>query len=241
MDLAQPFQTSSHFRKLNRTARRMEIAALRRQIGEPMKRLTYIATALLSLVAVLAFAQGLDFSGHTGLPAGIDLSGSWYPLAFQDSGLITASGALAEYGGIPLNEAGRLYALAWNPSRIQGRQHQCMGYVPPYTYNQPGNLRFWEERDPHTQRLVAIRNYWQIAEGTRTIWMDDRPHPPAYAQHTWGGFATGKYEGNALTVYTTHLKRGWIRANGLAQSDDATLIEHYHPARRSHLQLPFRR
>ena len=110
-----------------------------------------------SLVGALAFAQGLDFSGHTGLPAGIDISGAWYPLAFQDSGLITASGALAEYGGIPLNEAGRLYALAWNPSRIQGRQHQCMGYVPPYTYNQPGNLRFWEERDPYTQRLVAIK------------------------------------------------------------------------------------
>jgi glyoxylase-like metal-dependent hydrolase (beta-lactamase superfamily II) len=192
-----------------------------------MKRLTITAIAVLSLVAALAFAQGLDFSGHTGLPAGIDLSGSWYPLAFQDAGLITASGALAEYGGIPLNEAGRLYALAWNPSRIQGRQHQCMGYVPPYTYNQPGNLRFWEERDPFTQSLVAIKNYWQIAEGTRAIWMDGRPHPPAWAQHTWAGFATGKYEGNALTVYTTHLKRGWIRANGLPQSDEATLVEHF--------------
>jgi glyoxylase-like metal-dependent hydrolase (beta-lactamase superfamily II) len=193
------------------------------------KRWKYVAGSGLTvlLASVFAFGQGLDFSGHTGLPAGVDISGSWYPLPFQDSGLITASGALAEYGGIPLNEAGRLYALAWNPSRIQGRQHQCMGYVPPYTYNQPGNLRFWEERDPYTQRLVAIKHYWQIAEGTRTIWMDDRPHPPAYAQHTWAGFSTGKYEGNELTVYTTHLKRGWIRANGLAQSDEATLVEHF--------------
>jgi glyoxylase-like metal-dependent hydrolase (beta-lactamase superfamily II) len=185
------------------------------------------AASLLGLASFVAFGQGLDFSGHTGLPAGIDISGSWYPLPFQDSGLITASGALAEYGGIPLNEAGRLYALAWHPSRIQGRQHQCMGYVPPYTYNQPGNLRFWEERDPYTQRLLALKQYWQIAEGTRTIWMDGRPHPPAYAQHTWAGFATGQYDGNALTVYTTHLKRGWIRANGLAQSDEATLVEHF--------------
>ncbi len=178
-------------------------------------------------VPVLAFAQALDFSGHTGLPAGVDLSGSWYPQPFQDSGLITASGSLAEYGGIPLNEAGRLYALAWSPSRIQGRQHQCMGYVPPYTYNQPGNLRFWEERDRYTQQLVALKQYWQISEGERTIWMDNRPHPPAYAQHTWGGFSTGKYEGNTLTVYTTHLKRGWIRANGIPQSDEATLVEHF--------------
>jgi glyoxylase-like metal-dependent hydrolase (beta-lactamase superfamily II) len=191
------------------------------------RKMRLIALAAALLTAAFLFAQGLDFSGRTNLPAGIDLSGTWYPQPGQDSGLITASGALAEYGGIPLNEAGRLYALAWSPSRIQGRQHQCMGYVPPYTYDQPGNLRFWEERDPYTQQLVAIKNYWQISEGTRTIWMDDRPHPPAYAQHTWSGFSTGKYEGNALTVYTTHLKRGWIRANGMPQSDEATLAEHF--------------
>ena len=208
----------------------MENSAVCDQVVSTMKKRWRIAAsggALLALASVIAFGQGLDFSGHTGLPAGIDISGIWYPLPFQDSGLITAAGALAEYGGIPLNEAGRLYALAWNASRIQGRQHQCMGYVPPYTYNQPGNLRFWEERDPFTQRLVAIKQYWQIAEGTRTIWMDDRPHPPAYAQHTWAGFSTGKYEGNQLTVYTTHLKRGWIRANGIPQSDEATLVEHF--------------
>ncbi|HUI76466.1 MAG TPA: hypothetical protein VLY24_01090 [Bryobacteraceae bacterium] len=188
-----------------------------------MKRFQYS----LFFIAALTWGQGLDFSGHTNLPAGIDMSGTWYPQPFQDSGLITAAGALVEYGGIPVNEAGRLYALAWSAARIQGRQHQCMGYTIPYTYNQPGNLRFWEERDPYTQRLIAIKHYWQISEGTRTIWMDDRPHPPAYAQHTWSGFSTGKFEGNTLTVYTTHLKRGWIRANGLAQSDEATVTEHF--------------
>ena len=190
-------------------------------------KMTLVTLAVFLPLAALVLAQGLDFSGRTNQPAGIDLSGTWYPQPGQDSNLFTASGSLVEYGGIPLSEAGRLYALAWSPSRIQGRQHQCMGYVPPYTYNQPGNLRFWEERDPYTQRLLAIKHYWQISEGTRTIWMDDRPHPPAYAQHTWSGFSTGKYEGNALTVYTTHLKRGWIRANGMPQSDEATLVEHF--------------
>lgn len=152
---------------------------------------------LVLLMSVPVFGQitALDFSGRTGQPAGIELSGAWFPLPFQDSGLITAAGALVEYGGIPMNEAGRLYALAWNAARVQGRQHQCMGYVPPYTYNQPGNLRFWEERDPHTQQLMSIKMYWQISEGLRTIWMDNRPHPPAYALRTWAGFATGKYEG----------------------------------------------
>lgn len=182
---------------------------------------------MLVFASALAWGQGLDFSGRTNQPAGLDMAGTWYPQPGQDSGLITASGALVEYGGIPVNEAGRLYALAWSAARIQGRQHQCMGYSVPYTYNQPGNLRFWEERDPYTQRLISIKQYWQISEGTRTIWMDDRPHPPAYAQHTWSGFSTGKYEGNTLTVYTTHLKRAWIRANGLPQSDEASVTEHF--------------
>jgi cyclase len=195
-------------------------------LGKVMRTVLAPMLVMAPLTALLV-AQGLDFSGRTNQPAGVDISGAWYPQPGQDSNLFTASGALVEYGGIPLNEAGRLYALAWSASRIQGRQHQCMGYVPPYAYNQPGNLRFWEERDPYTQRLVAIRHYWQISEGMRTIWMDDRPHPPAYAPHTWSGFSTGKYEGNALTVNTTHLKRGWIRANGMPQSDEATLVEHF--------------
>jgi len=69
--------------------------------------------------------------------------------------------------------------------------------------------------------------YGQITEGNRTIWMDGRPHPPAYAQHTFLGFSTGKYDGNVLTIYTTHLKRNWIKANGLTQSDQATMVEHF--------------
>src|SRR5581483_4256309 len=80
---------------------------------------------------------------------------------------------------------------------------------------------------PYNQRLIAIKMYGQITEGMRTIWMDGRPHPPAYAQHTFLGFSTGKYDGNVLTITTTHLKRNWIKANGMTQSDQATLVEHF--------------
>ena len=36
-----------------------------------------------------------------------------------------------------------------------------------------------------------------------------------------------KWEGNTLTVYTTHMKAGYLRRNGLPESDQATLIEHF--------------
>ncbi len=41
------------------------------------------------------------------------------------------------------------------------------------------------------------------------------------------GFSTGKWDGNILTVYTTHIKQGWARRNGLPESDQATMTEHF--------------
>ena len=60
--------------------------------------------------------------------------------------------------------------------------------------------------------------------------MDGRPHPPEYADHTWQGFSTGIWEGNMLTITTTHLKTNYIRRNGVPRSDKATLTEHWYEA-----------
>jgi len=158
--------------------------------------------------------------------AGTDLSGSWRPQQLVTESQ-TAAGDLADFGGIPLNDAARMYALSWPASRQTVKQHQCMGYVTPYFWYAPANYRIWEERDPFTQRLVSWRFYGQIAQGDRTVYMDGRPHPPAYAPHTFAGFSTGEYQGNTLTVTTTHLKRGWIKANGVPQSDATTVVEHF--------------
>lgn len=184
-----------------------------------------VASILLAftIAAGVLLGQG---SGPPVMQSGIDISGSWYDVVFQEAAR-TASGMLVEYPGMPINDPGRIYALTWDPSRMTLRQQQCSAYTPEFLLYGGGNFRFWEERDPHTQRLIAIRMWGQITEGNRTIWMDGRPHPPPYAQHTWMGFSTGKYEGNVLTVYTTHLKRAWIRRNGLVQSDQTTVVEHY--------------
>jgi glyoxylase-like metal-dependent hydrolase (beta-lactamase superfamily II) len=185
-----------------------------------MKRIYAVSLLLAAvLTGTAAFGQGPEQS------SGIDISGAWFnTLQNTDS---NATIQLVAYGGYPLNEAGRLYALSWNPSRNASPQQQCAQYSPHFLLHGGGNYRFWEERDPHTQRLIAIKMYGQITEGTRTIWMDGRPHPPAYAQHTFLGFSTGQYVGNGLTVYTTHMKRNWIKANGMTQSDQATLVEHF--------------
>jgi hypothetical protein len=120
-----------------------------------------------------------------------------------------------------------LAGLSYDASRFTVPEHQCEVHIVSYIYRGPLNLRIWEERDPVSQNLVAIKQYIDNYEQTRTIYMDGRPHPSEFAPHTWMGFSTGKWEGAILTVYTTQIKRGWIRRNGLRESDSATLTEHF--------------
>jgi hypothetical protein len=41
------------------------------------------------------------------------------------------------------------------------------------------------------------------------------------------GFSTGKWDGNVLTVNTTHIKQGWHRRNGIPSSDKIQLTDHF--------------
>ena len=61
----------------------------------------------------------------------------------------------------------------------------------------------------------------------RTIWMDGRPHPPEYAPHTFMGFSTGEWNGDILTITTTHIKAGYFRRSGMPASDRTTVVEHW--------------
>jgi cyclase len=184
-----------------------------------------------ALCAVVMISAAIGARGQAPAPAppapGFDLSGYWTAAMHEDALERGAGPELADYGGFPINEAARLFALSYDASRVTRREHQCDGYVAPYAVRSIGNARGWEERDPHTQRLLAIHWYNQTFEGHRVIWMDGRPHPPAYAPHTWMGFSTGRFVGNALEVQTSHLKQGWLRRNGLPESDQATLVEFF--------------
>jgi glyoxylase-like metal-dependent hydrolase (beta-lactamase superfamily II) len=161
-------------------------------------------------------------------PGQVLLSGVWTSLrAFEDEQERGPGPDLGDYLGIPINDAGRLRADSWDASRLTLQEHQCRVHIVPYIYRGPHNLRIWEEKDSETQQIVAIKNYISTYEQTRTIWMDGRPHPSQNAPHTFMGFSTGKWEGDMLTVTTTHMKQGWLRRNGLVESDRATLVEHF--------------
>jgi hypothetical protein len=164
-----------------------------------------------------------------GLPAfaQMDLSGEWAPRFHEDQPERLAGPEIGDYLGLPINDAARLRGESWDASLLTLPEHQCKPHPADYGPRGPANLRIWKEVDKDSQQLIAYHTHisWQAPE--RTIWMDDRPHPPAYAAHTWQGFSTGKWDGDVLTVVTTHLKTGWIRRNGIPRSDRATLTEHW--------------
>jgi len=158
--------------------------------------------------------------------AQINLSGVWNMTLYEDFPDRLAGPELGDYTGIPLNAAARARAEAWDASLIELPEYQCRvhpsDYAPSFF-----NIRIWEEIDKDTQRLVAIHLHHAAWGTERTIWMDGRPHPPDYALHTSMGFSTGKWDGDILTVNTTHLKEGWIRRDGVPRSDRATVAEHF--------------
>jgi hypothetical protein len=177
-------------------------------------RLIAFGATLMALLSLPAFAQ-------------VDLSGEWAPRYHEDQPERLNGPEIGDYLGLPINDAARLRGDSWDASLLTLPEHQCKPHPADYGPRGPANLRISKEVDTESQQLIAYHTHisWQAPE--RTIWMDGREHPPDYAAHTWQGFSTGKWEGDMLTVTTTHLKTGWIRRNGIPRSDRATLTEHW--------------
>jgi hypothetical protein len=144
--------------------------------------------------------------------------------------LINAVGGgakIGDYTGFPLNEAGRQWADSWMAARLEMPEHQCHPHPTQYSMWGPGNFRISNVYEEQTDRIVAIRIQGTFGRADRIVWLDGRPHPPDWARHTWAGFSTGRWDGNQLTIETTHLKEGWFARNGITSSDQTTMREHW--------------
>jgi len=170
---------------------------------------------LMLFLGVPAFAQ-------------IDFTGVWNGNTNSEDGPERAAGpSLVEYLGLPINDYARQWGLSYRSSRLSIPEHECQVHVVSYIHRGPFGARIWEERDPVTHQLIAIHEAINTYEQHRVIWMDGRPHPSPNAPHTWMGFSTGVWEGNMLTITTTHVKQGWYRRSNVPSSDEQTTVEHW--------------
>ena len=162
------------------------------------------------------------------LDAQVDFTGEWAPLYHEDGPERGPGPELADYTEMPINDAARMQADSYDADRISVvEEYQCRPHGADYALRGLGQVRIWRDIDPASQRVIAFHMHFLAWDSERTIYLDGRPHPPADALHTFQGFSTGVWEGNMLTVTTTHLKTNYLRRNGLPRSDQATLTEHW--------------
>ena len=174
-------------------------------------------TGLLVLVALVlatpAFAQ-------------VDISGEWARDNHEDQPHRAPGAELGDYTGLPINKAARQKAESWDASILSQPEQQAKPHPAQYSMRGPApNLRIEKVVDPITGQLIAYTMAGYFGRADRVVWMDGRKHPSDYAEHTWGGFSTGEWVGNALKITTTHMKTTFINRNGPPTSYKGTMVE----------------
>src|SRR5688572_7881524 len=149
-----------------------------------------------------------------------DIAGEWRLDSAEDPG----QPPLADYLGLALNEAGRLRADT-TPESIWGTpEFQCRPHSAPHQWRGVGGARILKDLDLISREIVGFRLQF-MRSLDRPIFVDGRPHPPAWAPHSWSGFSTGEWIGQTLKVTTTHLKDGFLKRGGPQTSDMLTMTE----------------
>ncbi len=172
-----------------------------------------ILTALVPL-ASNAWAQGFDFTGE------------WASRTHEDLLHRTMPGPdLGDYTGLPLNDAGRQKADSWDPIVLSQLERQAQPHPAMYSSRGPTPTLYVSPIESDNGTLMGYRVAGFYGRADRTIWMDGRSHPSRFAEHTWAGFSTGRWDGDTLIVTTTHIKMGTIQRNGAATSPYARLTE----------------
>jgi hypothetical protein len=170
--------------------------------------------------------------------APIDLTGNWVSIVNEDWRWRMVTPPKGDYASVPLNDAGRKVADAWEPSK-DGR---CEAYGAAGLMRMPTRLRVTWESD------AVLKIETDAGQQTRRLIFDRaRPAPSArslqgFSVAEWerparagaagrGGRGpegqTGPAPGANLKVVTTRLSGGWLRKNGVPYSEDTVLTEYF--------------
>jgi hypothetical protein len=169
--------------------------------------------------------------------APIDMTGNWVAIVNEDWRWRMVTPPKGDFPGIPLTQAGRDKANAWDPAT----DGSCKAYGVGGVMRMPTRLRIsWVGDDVmkvetdagvQTRELVFNRDAPAGAAPTlqgfsKAVW--DRPNlVPAQVA---GGIQVGNAfqpPGGSLKVVTTHHTDGWVRKNGVPYSENAVITEYY--------------
>ena len=181
-----------------------------------MSRAPLVVAATLAAAAAAALIAPLSAQGPARPASPPDIAGE-YILSNNEEDT-TAQPPLGDYLGIPFNAAGRMRSDTTAESIWGTPEYQCRPHSKPHQWRGLGGARILKEQDPLTRTVKAYHIQFMRSLDW-PVFMDGRPHPPAWAPHTWTGFSTGEWIGNTLKITTTHLKDGYLKRGGPQTSD----------------------
>ncbi len=173
-----------------------------------------ISAAVVFTIAIAGFLTSESVRAET------DLTGYWSPIMHEDPIFRTAGPSLRDYSGLPINDAARAIADAWNPEDNYKPENQCEMHGAAYIMRSP--LRFdlsYDDAD-----TISIKIELEMGR-ERKIYLDGRAREPGPA--TDMGHSVGQWDGDTLTVTTTHMRQKYIRRNGVPNSEEAVMTEHF--------------
>jgi len=169
--------------------------------------------------AVAAFAGLANLLGSQFVSAQADITGRWDGLLHEDFSYRLPGPNKGDYAGLPLTRAAIEVADSWDPDDYYLPENQCLPHGAAYGMRGPMVKEILYENDD----TILIRIELEAQE--RRIYLDGRSWPGG--ELTWQGHSVGQWEGDALTVTTTHMKPRYIRRNGVPHSEDAVMTEYF--------------
>ncbi|MGB7219647.1 MAG: hypothetical protein WBD07_12675, partial [Vicinamibacterales bacterium] len=159
----------------------------------------------------------------------VDISGVYAPTISEDQPHRGPGPELGDYTGLPLNDAARQKAEAWDATILSQPERQAQAHPAQYWMRGPQPpLRILAILDPVTQTQFAYTIAGGFGRADRIVYIDGRNHPSDYSEHTWDGYSTGEWDANGqFVVTTTHMKYGVIQRNGAPTSPYGKMTEHF--------------
>jgi len=164
--------------------------------------------------------------------APIDLTGYWVANVTTDWRWRMTVPPRGDYQGLPLNEAARKLADAWDPAKDETAGEQCRSYGAPSIMRVPGRIHItWQDEQTlklETDAGQQVRTfYFGTPQSQGGDWQ-------GVSQASWdmvpGGGGIGGaalVPSGALKVVTTRFRPGYLRKNGVPYSANGTLTEYY--------------
>lgn len=178
-----------------------------------------------------------------------DFTGNWVAVVSEDWRWRMITPPRGDYANIPINEAARKVADAWDPVKDAAAGEACRAYAAPAILREPTRLRIsWQgdltlkmETDAGTQtRLFRFSAPGAAPAAPAAV------VPPS--KRSWQGVSVARWEptpapmagrgiplglaprvagGRTLEVVTTQIRPGYLRKNGVPFGELATVTEYF--------------